>query len=203
LPASIAKHDHVHVLQGGLNDDDKVKDVVSSGPKILVSFLGPVLGQNTGTVGLSTMRNPHGSLTKVFYQPVTDFYRKLFPLLVSANYQRVLILCTPSYTAHQDSPTWKWWLGIGLIKFIGGSAFKEFSGMGEFVESWPVNGENALDWTLFRVPFLMNGEAKPVVASFKGSGLDGSILNRKSMVQWMLQEIPKIDWVGRAPLLSH
>ncbi len=90
-----------------------------------------------------------------------------------------------------------------MIKVIGGSAFQEFSGMGEFVESWPVSGDDGLDWTLFRVPFLRSGEAKPVVASFKGSGLDGSILNRKSMVQWLLEEIPKTDWVGRAPLLSH
>lgn len=114
-----------------------------------------------------------------------------------------MILCTPSYTAHQDIATWKWWFGINLIKLIGGSAFREFSGMGAFIESWPVTGKNALNWTVFRVPFLLSGDAKPVVASFKGSGLDGTILNRKSMVQWVLQEIPKTTWVGRAPCLSH
>lgn len=90
-----------------------------------------------------------------------------------------------------------------MIKLISRSAFQEFSGMGEFVESWPVEGENALNWTLFRVPFLLSGEAKCVVASFQGSGLDGLTLNRKSMAQWLLKEIPKMDWVARAPLLSH
>lgn len=110
-------------------------------------------------------------------------------------------------TGGREAGSWsirhKWTLSTALIKLIGGSAFLEFSSIGILVSSWPTEVENALKWTIFRVPFLGHGDAKPVVASFKGSGLDGMFLNRKSMVDWVLAKIPKDDWVGRAPCLSH
>lgn len=59
-------------------------------------------------------------------------------------------------------------------------------------------------WTLFRVPFLTNGEAARVKACFTGEGDDGMFLSRKSIAEWVLREMGEgSDWVGKAPVLSN
>ena len=127
-------------------------------------------------------------------------------MLVKHQYTRVMILATPSYVAPQDRGAWKWSLATTAVKTIGGSAYEEFSGLGKFVESWPVEGENALAWTMFRVGFLTGGasveSAKEPTTSFTGSGLDGFSVSRANVAVWVLKEIGKGDWVGRAPVLS-
>jgi hypothetical protein len=72
-------------------------------------------------------------------QPVTDAMNILFPLLIENNFKRALILGTCSFTAPSDKGAWKWSASIVLIKIIGGSAYGEFRGLGEFVTSQDVS----------------------------------------------------------------
>lgn len=60
-----------------------------------------------------------------------------------------------------------------------------------------------LKWTLFRVPFLGNGEAKSVTATYTGTGLDGFFLSRDSIAEWVLQEMKEGEWIGQAPILCN
>jgi len=125
----------------------------------------------------------------------------IFPLLIANNFQRALVLGTCSFPAPQDKGAWKWSASVTLIKIIGGSAYDEFHGLGQYVTSQDVN---KLKWTLFRVPFLRNGEARDVKASFTGSGEDGMFLSRKSIAEWVLREMSEeSEWVGKAPVLSN
>jgi hypothetical protein len=82
-----------------------------------------------------------------------------------------------------------------------GSGNQEFHGLGEFVSSQDVN---ALKWTLFRVGILGNGPAKPIVATYTGSGKDGMMLSRKSIAAWVLQELgTESAFIGKTPLLCN
>jgi hypothetical protein len=124
----------------------------------------------------------------------------LFPLLIVAHYERALVLGTCSWTAPEDLGGLKWKAAIMLIKIIGGSAYQEFNGLGAFVASTSVED---LKWTLFRVPFLGNGEAKPVTATYTGTGLDGMFLSRSSIAKWVLEEMKEGEWIGQAPTLCN
>jgi hypothetical protein len=127
--------------------------------------------------------------------------KKIFPLLIENHFQRALVLGTCSFTAPLDKPSWKWSASIVLIKLIGGSAYDEFRGLGEFVTSQDVG---KIKWTLFRVPFLGNGEEKEVTATFTGSGKDGMFLSRKGIGAWVLKEIGEdSEWIGKAPVLCN
>jgi len=122
-------------------------------------------------------------------------------LLIGNNFKRALILGTCSFTAPSDKGAWKWSASIVLIKIIGGSAYDEFRGLGEFVTTQDVS---KIKWTLFRVPFLGNGEEKLVTATFTGTGKDGIFLSRKSVGTWVLKELgEESEWVGKAPLLCN
>lgn len=111
------------------------------------------------------------------------------------------MLCTPSFVAPQDVGSVKWKMLVALIKVIGGSAYEEFSKLGGFVAS---QDAAQLKWTVFRVPMLGNGPEKPVHTTFAGSGHDGMLLTRKSIVAWVLKEMKvESEWIGKAPLLTN
>lgn len=124
----------------------------------------------------------------------------LFPLLIAARYERAFVLGTCSWVAPQDRPALKWKVSVSLVKMIGGSAYQEFKGLGDFVASTNID---KLKWTLFRVPFLGSGESKPVTASYTGSGQDGLFLTRCSIADWIMNEMQKRMWIGKAPVLSN
>lgn len=125
----------------------------------------------------------------------------IFPLLAAHNFHRALILGTCSFTAPQDKGAWKWTASVALIKMIGGSAYDEFRGLGEFVTRQDLKD---VKWTLFRVPFLTKGDAATVRACFTGEGGDGMFLSRKSIAEWALREMGEgSEWVGKAPVLSN
>lgn len=82
-------------------------------------------------------------------QPVSDFYRQLFPIILEqGKIKRVMITSTASYHAKGDKFSLKWWFGITAIKWLAGSAYYEINGMSKAaVEELPVE---RVEWTLFR-----------------------------------------------------
>lgn len=181
LPAEIKDHGKVAIEQGQLDDQASLKKAVDGGATVFVSFAGPVMSSPKGT-------------------PVTDCMKILFSLLIAAHYERALVLGTCSWTAPEDLGALKWKASVLLIKTIANFAYQEFNGLGAFVASTSVED---LKWTLFRVPFLGNGEAKPVTATYTGTGLDGFFLSRKSIAEWVLKEIKDGEWIGQAPILCN
>ncbi|OOQ86142.1 NmrA family protein [Penicillium brasilianum] len=158
-----------------------MEQAAGCGARIFVSFAGPTYGSK-GT-------------------PVTEAMKLIFPMLVANHYKRAMVLGTCSYPSPQDKGGLKWKLSVALIKIIGGSAYEEFRGLGEFVAS---QDPTQLPWTLFRVPFLTNGAEAPVKASYTGHGDDGFFLSRRSMASWVLKEMDKDSvQVGKTPVISN
>lgn len=56
---------------------------------------------------------------------------------------------------------------------------------------------------MFRIHHLTDGSAKPVMATYLGSGKDRSTLTRKSMVNWVLEEMERGDWIGKTPVICN
>ncbi|KAL5114759.1 hypothetical protein ACEQ8H_007376 [Pleosporales sp. CAS-2024a] len=181
VPADIAKNANVSVATGTLEDVASFERAAQSGPKVFVSFAGPV-SRAKGT-------------------PVTEAMKRLFPILVANDFKRAMVLCTSAHVAPQDKSALKWKAVGILIKAVGGSGFEEFKGIGTIVSAQDVS---RIKWTLFRVPFLSNGPEAPTTATYAGSGGDGMSLSRKSMANWVLDELREDSaWVGKAPMLSN
>ncbi|KAK4493913.1 hypothetical protein PRZ48_015099 [Zasmidium cellare] len=183
LPQEVSSNSNVQTIKGTFDDMDAAREATRTGATVLVSFAGPAV-PNNGT-------------------PVTEFYEKLFPMILSdpqTKIKRCLCCTTPSYKIPDDKPSWKWWFCVLAIWLIGGSAYDEVNGIGRVVSALPLS---EIEWTLFRVPALTNGEAKPVRAGNVGEGKDGIILSRKSIAIWVLQELQEKKWVGKAPALCN
>ena len=68
-----------------------------------------------------------------------------------------------------------------------------------------VSAEEDLDWTIFRVPHLNEGNADlPVWAGLLGPDYKGSLeLSRASQARWLLKEIDERAWIRAAPALGN
>jgi hypothetical protein len=111
-----------------------------------------------------------------------------------------IVLATPSFKVAEDKSSLKWWFGVFMVRMLFGDAYADIVGIGKAVSALPVD---EIEWTLFRVPVLTNGDYKPVQTAMIGDGKDGMMLSRKSSAVWVLQELEEKKWVGKAPALSN
>ena len=62
-----------------------------------------------------------------------------------------------------------------------------------------------LEWTVYRVPHLNEGDAGlEVVAGYVSREFKGSTeLSRGSLARWILKELGERKWVGKAPAVGN
>ena len=133
------------------------------------------------------------------HKPITDGYRLILSLLQKYNYRRGLFLSTASYRAPEDSFSLLFRLMVNLIYWFFNVAYQEINGFSSQIAALPVD---KIAWTVFRVPNLGNGDAKPTKAGFVGQG-PGIFLERKGMAEWILKEMEESKWVGKCPAVSN
>lgn len=96
--------------------------------------------------------------------------------------------------------TWPRWLVSCMPPIIVPQGHAEMRAIALNVAS-----EDALDWTIFRVPFLTEkpGDIK-VEAGLMGPDYKGGFeLSRVSLVKWVLEEIREPKWIHGAPVLGN
>jgi hypothetical protein len=61
-----------------------------------------------------------------------------------------------------------------------------------------------LDWTVYRVGGLANGEEGEVRATYVGEKGAASSVNRKDVAKWLVEQIESVEpqFVGQKPLIS-
>ncbi|KAL3486583.1 hypothetical protein BJX62DRAFT_241813 [Aspergillus germanicus] len=133
-------------------------------------------------------------------KPILTAYKFLIPLVLNYQYTRALILCKPAFDTPEDreSPFWDQ-VRAGIKAHIPLS-FQEMKMLGNYVSSIPTDD---LKWSMFRVPYLTDDEAKPVNEAWVCDDNRGVSLSRPSLSVWVLDEIEKGAWVGKAPMLSN
>jgi len=123
-----------------------------------------------------------------------------FPIMAEYRYERVLIRGTCAYKAPEDKGGLKWKASNKLTKMTDSDSYKEWAGLGSWISMQP---SDLVKWTLFRVHRLIDGPAKPVTATYTGTGKDKKDLSRKSMVNWVLKEMVKGEWIGKTPVICN
>ncbi|KAF4633567.1 hypothetical protein G7Y89_g4548 [Cudoniella acicularis] len=174
IPTELLSNANLSIIQGDLGDVDGLKKAASCGADVFISLAGPTLGKREGT-------------------PITSALKTLYPLLLeNGTTKRVMILSTASYSAPEDTRSFKWWVAINCyIKIIGGDTYEEITGVAQETVAL---GEK-IPWTVFRVP-LLNGTKLgendgEVHASFVGDskGRDRLNLDRGRLAHWILNEL--------------
>jgi len=181
LPGTIGLHPNVKVsVYETFGEPDGLERVMACGASVFVSFVGPREGIK-GT-------------------PVTEAMKFVFHLLREYQYSRALILGTPAYSAPEDKDSLKRKTTLRLTKMADSDIYKDFSGLGSWMSTIPVE---VVPWTLFRIHHLTDGAAKGVTATYLGRGKDKCVVTRKSLVNWVLEEMGRGEWVGKTPVLCN
>ncbi|RFU32426.1 hypothetical protein B7463_g3916, partial [Scytalidium lignicola] len=186
VPEDIRSHVDVSIIQGQLDDVERLRQAASCGADTFVSFAGPTLGSKDGT-------------------PITSALKLLYPMLLeSGTINRVLVLSTPSYPAPEDTHSLKWFTAIHCyIRLLGGDTYKEING----ISNATTELGDKVAWTIFRVPLLkgtrLDENDGDVAEAFVGNGKDGLSLDRGRLALWVLKEMDEKKWVRLCPLISN
>jgi len=120
------------------------------------------------------------------------------------NVKRILVLSTLGAFPQGNElrvTSWGWYLmGALLPKIIVPQGHAEMAGIAKAVSK-----QEDLDWTVYRVPHLNEGDGGvEVVAGHLGPEYKGTIeLSRASLARWVLKEIEERKWVKGAPMLGN
>jgi hypothetical protein len=89
---------------------------------------------------------------------------------------------------------------VWVVYLLVRGAYQEINGFTPLVTNLPAD---QVEWTVFRVPILRNGEAREVHAGFVGDKGVGVMLERKALAEWVLKEMEERNWVGKCPAVSN
>lgn len=163
----------------------------------VISFLGAYISLNN-------------FLTRDKSTPIGDALEAtILPAMRNAGVKRIVALSSPGglRLPGDNVPYGKYWLFSYVApKAMVPAGSAEMTRIGEVVSQ----AGDDLDWTVFRIPNLNDGDEEgklKVVASencdgafLKEAGLD---LSRGSLVKWLLREIEEGKWVHKAPVVGN
>ncbi|KAI0318173.1 NAD(P)-binding protein [Amylostereum chailletii] len=178
LPAHIATHRDVVVIQGQLTEEDALSKAME-GVQIVLSALGP-----------SPALHPGGT-------PLAKGYRVVLRLMEHHRVRRIILLGSPSMKDERDKPTVVFTAARASVQAIARNAYKEMVAIGKVINEAP----EGIDWTIVRVSRLMNGERREVVAGYLGEGKIGTAVTRAGFAAFVMEEIQKQQWTRQRPLI--
>ena len=203
LPVSVAQHQGCfRIVEGELNSSEALgralrasADSESMPVTTVVSFLGAY-------VSLKAL------ITRDASHPIADALQgTLLPTMKSCGVSRILVLSTPtafSERSERNSMSWKWWFYSWIPLLFAPQGNAEMAGIASAVMG-AGSKDRALEWTVFRVPHLTDGDVSAkVVAGYLDESFSATTdLSRGSLVRWVIEEVEKRQWIGRAPMLAN
>ena len=197
----------IRIIEGDLSDAATVRNAFSADgrtgfPKVtaVISLLG-------------AYPSLYHFLTRTTPTPIANAFKStIIPAMREVGVRRVLVLSTPTaflVPGEREKMSWGWWFHnlIPAIAVPQGNA--EMKGIAEAVvrvRGGRLEVAEGLDVTVFRVPFLEDGEIGKGVIAFELGGVgatENKALNRGGMAKWLLKELDGRKWVGRAPMLCN
>lgn len=162
----------IRVIEGGLDDEAKVAEALE-GVDTVVSFLGAY-------VSLSAF------IFRTTTTPIADGLKVVTRVMKAKGIKRILVLSTPSFAIPGETLTTLQWIVGFLPPFMVPQGNAEMKAIATTVTS-----DDALDWTVFRVPHLSlgTGEEKVWAGLFGPEYKGGLDLTRESLARWVLREI--------------
>jgi hypothetical protein len=113
--------------------------------------------------------------------------------------KRILAMGTFSIHDTKDKSSLLAYLMVSMLWIIGRSTWKEVVNIGKTFDE----DAKDLDWTIYRLGLVVNGEDAPVQTTHVGSGTWKTSINRNQLAGWLLEQSEKAqaEHVHEKPLL--
>lgn len=162
------------VVQGGLDQEDKLTQALS-GVDLVLSGLGPVKG------------NPDFAISKIV--------RALLGAMNKAGVRRLVAVTGAGVKDPNDEPSLVRTLIRGLMKLVAGKVLADSE------RSYRLIRESSLDWTVARVPILVDEGGISGALSGNYTPTGPIKMNRQAIAHWMVTEATERHYVHQAPML--
>jgi hypothetical protein len=168
------------IIQGSFTDDESLSNAIK-GQDVILSLVGP-----------NTFTGPGDTFTRA--------YRLIFKLMREHEVSRIYALATFSVYDPLDEFSILRSLLVWFIWAVVHNAWMEFVGIGRVFEEEATD----LDWTVFRVGWLVPGEGRETVAGYIGDGKIVLHVRRIEIARWLVDEVQKgaEDWIQQRPGLA-
>lgn len=206
LPASAINESGIRVVEGELDNVQALTRALSASPSSAGTDPFPPVTTVISFLGAYISVKP--IFTRDKSHPIADAFRTaILPTMKLFNVSRVLVLSTPTafhYPEEAKSMPWKWWFYTWMPLIFAPQGNAEMKGIADAVMR-AGSQDDRLEWTVFRVPHLNNGDANArVVAGTLDPTFAGTTeLSRGSQVRWVLKEVEERKWIRRAVLLGN
>ncbi len=169
-------HEHLHIVAGDPLDPAAVAETVA-GADAVISLLQPAARPAPLAVSRATAQ-------------IIEAMQKL-------GVHRLLVVTDRDVRDAEDQPTWAQRFSAWLKSLIASDLQ---------ADNWTTAAQvraSDLDWTLVRVPRLVDEMARrPAQAGYLGPK-SGRTLERSALAAFLLQQIDRPEYVRQAPLLTH
>lgn len=227
LPSDIATHPSVVVVKGELADEAGVRSALSTPPPPPLStttttaadsqqedFSDPTSNSNSKvTAVISTLGPPVSILGALRYPPGTPlangisiFIREMKELAVN----RLIALGTASMKDPMDKRDPVFAALVLGVHVSAPRAYADVVAINKVIrESHLGLGEGtagettaSAGWTIARVPLLTNGETREYQVGYVGDGQRTTTLTRVAFAAFVVDELERAEFGGRAPLVT-
>jgi putative NADH-flavin reductase len=173
----VARHDDVRTVTGELTDGAALRSALE-GCDAVISALGPMEMWEKKTV-------------------IANAYRVVIDAMRAQGVKRLIALATPSVLDPADQRGLKALAAVFVTKNLASGAYQDIITTGDVI----ANADD-IEWTIVRVPFLLNGTGNETAKGYVGDGNVGWFLNRAGFARFVVEELEEREWVRRRPALS-
>lgn len=170
-------HQNLKLIQGELNDDNKITKAIA-GADCVISVIGPPVA-----------RNYEGS-------PVLDGYRNMIKAMKSEDVKRFIAIATPSVKFEKDVPALSTKVPTFMAKLFLPKAYAEIVEIGKAITA------SGLDWTIVR--FIAPNDS-PTTGKVKVTFGDKNInfdISRADIANFILKQTQDNSFIHSMPIIG-
>lgn len=175
-PGKLEARDRLEVVEGTLGDAGAIARAVEGSTAVL-SLLGP-------------------TRDKAQSPPLVTGTEHIVHAMRDHGVERLVAVATPSAPDPTDGRDWRIRVLVTGVKLTLRTAYDTIRAMDAAIRS------STLDWTIVRVPLLVDGDEEPV--RVRRIGEPGKLrLTRRALASFMLDQADDSTWSKQAPFISN
>lgn len=130
--------------------------------------------------------------------PLAKAYAKVLHFMTLHNVKRLIALGTASIEDEHDKFSAAFFALVTAVRTAAPYAYKDVVAIGKTIRA----ADEAIEWTIARVPLLTNAESIAFAAGYIGESTVKTRLSRAAFATFVVGEIEGNAWVKKAPMIS-
>ncbi|KAG8869490.1 hypothetical protein FRC20_001356 [Serendipita sp. 405] len=201
LPETLIHNPSVIVVKGSLEEESEIRRAFEAQVPSEIPNLGSTgNGSTSGYLKIDVIVSALGPPVLGIHpsgHPIAKGYENVIRVAREHRVKRFLILGTASITDENDQFDARFKALVFAVKYFAPHAYEEMVEIGNVF-----NKADELDWTIARIPVLVDRKDGNYAAGYIGDGITAPLLSRPLFAKFVFDEVDAAVWVHKRPLVS-